>query len=153
MHAPVSGRVDHLVALMPAQGQCNVEEVGELKTNGGGPIIDPPSLTIWLPSGDAIRWPNWPQMCKHIACLSASVRLMPTLYIRNVPPELDAALDAAARAAGVSKNRRAIEALRRGLSMDQLDRAELVERIRRDRRPVDVDVAELIRKERAERGR
>ncbi len=78
---------------------------------------------------------------------------MPTLYIRNVPPELDAALDAAARAAGVSKNRRAIEALRRGLSMDQLDRAELVERIRRDRRSVDVDVAELIRKERADRGR
>ncbi len=81
------------------------------------------------------------------------VRPMPTLYIRNVPPELDAALDAAARAAGVSKNRRAIEALRRGLSMDQLDRAELVERIRSDRRAVDVDVAELIRKERADRGR
>jgi hypothetical protein len=78
---------------------------------------------------------------------------MATLYIRNVPPELDAALAAAARAAGVSKNRRAIEALRRGLSMDQLERAELVERIRRDRRPVDVDVAELIRKERAGRGR
>ncbi len=53
------------------------------------------------------------------------------------------------------KNRRAIEALRRGLSTDQLDRAELVERIRRDRRSVDVDVdvSELIRKERADRGR
>ena len=82
---------------------------------------------------------------------------MPTLYVRNVPPERDAALEAAARAAGVSKNRRAIEALRRGLSMDQLDRAELVECIRRDRRSVDVDVdvhvSELIRKERADRGR
>ncbi len=78
---------------------------------------------------------------------------MPTLYIRNVPVELDAALDAAARASGVSKNRRAIEALRRGLAIDQLDRAELVEQIRRNRRPLDVDVAELIRKDRPERDR
>lgn len=78
---------------------------------------------------------------------------MPTLYIRNVPAELDAALDAAARASGVSKNRRAIEALRRGLAIDQLDRAELVEQIRRNRRPIDVDVAELIRKNRPERDR
>lgn len=78
---------------------------------------------------------------------------MPTLYIRNVPAELDAALDAAARASGVSKNRRAIEALRRGLAIDQLDRAELVEQIRRNRRPIDVDVAELIRKDRPEQDR
>ncbi len=77
---------------------------------------------------------------------------MPTLYIRNVPAELDAALDAAARAAGVSKNRRAIEALRRGLAMDQFDRTELVAAIRRDRKSVDVDVAEVIREERADRG-
>jgi hypothetical protein len=79
--------------------------------------------------------------------------LMATLYIRNVPPELDTALEGAARAAGVSKNRQAIEALRRGLAMDQLERADLVEQIRRDRRAVDVDVAEMIRRERAGRGR
>jgi hypothetical protein len=70
---------------------------------------------------------------------------MATLYLRNVPPDLDAALAAAASAAGTSKNRRAIEALRRGLGLDQAERIELVERIRRNRRPVDVDVAELIR--------
>jgi hypothetical protein len=70
---------------------------------------------------------------------------MTTLYLRNVPPDLDAALAAAASAAGTSKNRRAIEALRRGLGLDQVERIELVERIRRNRRPVDVDVAELIR--------
>lgn len=70
---------------------------------------------------------------------------MATLHLRNVPPDLDAALAAAASAAGTSKNRRAIEALRRGLGLDQVERIELVERIRRNRRPVDVDVAELIR--------
>jgi hypothetical protein len=32
---------------------------------------------------------------------------------------------AAARAEGVSKNRRAVEALRRGLGMDQVERSEL----------------------------
>ena len=66
---------------------------------------------------------------------------MATLHLRNVPPDLDAALTAAASAAGTSKNRRAIEALRRGLGLDQAERVELVERIRRNRRPIDVDVA------------
>jgi len=70
---------------------------------------------------------------------------MATLHLRNVPPELDAALAAAASADGISKNKRAIEALRRGLGLDQADRIELVERIRRNRRPLDIDVAELIR--------
>jgi phosphomethylpyrimidine synthase len=71
--------------------------------------------------------------------------IMATLHLRNVPPDLDAALAVAASAAGTSKNRRAIEALRRGLGLDQVERIELVERIRRNRRPVDIDVAELIR--------
>lgn len=70
---------------------------------------------------------------------------MATLHLRNVPPDLDAALVAAASAAGMSKNKRAIEALRRGLGLDQADRIELVERIRRNRRPVDIDTAELVR--------
>lgn len=78
---------------------------------------------------------------------------MATLHLRNVPPELDAALAAEAEAQGVSKNRRAIEALRRGLGMDQVERATLVETIRRDRRPARVDVAELIRTSRADHER
>lgn len=73
---------------------------------------------------------------------------MTTLYVRNLPPELDEALGAAARAAGVPKNKQALDALRRGLGMDQLERAELVGQIRRERRPVDLEVAELIRAER-----
>jgi plasmid stability protein len=68
-----------------------------------------------------------------------------TLHLRNVPPEVDAALAAAASARGVSKNRRAIEALRRGLGLDQVERSALIDEIRRGRRPVDIDVAELIR--------
>jgi hypothetical protein len=68
-----------------------------------------------------------------------------TLHLRNVPPEVDAALAADARARGISKNRRAIEALRRGLGMDQLERARLVEDILRHRPTVDVDTAELVR--------
>jgi hypothetical protein len=71
-----------------------------------------------------------------------------TLHLRNVPPELDAALAAAASARGVSKNRRAIEALRRGLGLDQVERSALIDDIRRRRRPVAVDVAELIREDR-----
>lgn len=71
-----------------------------------------------------------------------------TLHLRNVPPDLDAALTADASAHGISKNRRAIEALRRGLGMDQLQRSNLVEEIRQRRRPVDVDIAELIRGDR-----
>lgn len=70
---------------------------------------------------------------------------MATLHLRNVPPDLDAALAAAASADGTSKNRRAIEALRRGLGLDQAERIELVERVRRNTRHVDVDIAQLIR--------
>jgi hypothetical protein len=73
---------------------------------------------------------------------------MATLHLRNVPAELDAALTADAKSRGVSKNRRAIEALRRGLGLDQVERGRLVDEIRRDRRPVDLDVARLIRDER-----
>ncbi|MGI8779365.1 MAG: hypothetical protein ACR2L8_04175 [Solirubrobacteraceae bacterium] len=73
---------------------------------------------------------------------------MATLHLRNVPPEVDAALAAAASARGVSKNRRAIEALRRGLGLDQVERSRLVDEIRDGRRPVDVDVADLIREDR-----
>lgn len=73
---------------------------------------------------------------------------MATLHLRNVPPDLDAALAAEASARGVSKNHRAIEALRRGLGLDQLERSQLIEQILRDRRPVDVDIAELVREER-----
>jgi hypothetical protein len=71
-----------------------------------------------------------------------------TLHLRNVPPDVDAALTAAAGARGVSKNRRAIEALRRGLGLDQVERSRLVEDIRLRRQDVDVDVAELIREDR-----
>jgi len=71
-----------------------------------------------------------------------------TLHLRNVPPELDEALAAAANARGVSKNRRAIEALRRGLGLDQVERSRLIDEIRHTRGPVDVDVAELIREDR-----
>lgn len=73
---------------------------------------------------------------------------MATLHLRDVPADLDAALTADARIRGMSKNRRAIAALRRGLSLDQVERSRLIEQIRRERRPVDVDVAELIRGER-----
>jgi plasmid stability protein len=73
---------------------------------------------------------------------------MPTLHLRNVPEELDAALTAEAAALGVSKNRRAIDALRRGLGMDQIQRSALVDTIRSRRRPISVDVAELIRNDR-----
>jgi hypothetical protein len=71
-----------------------------------------------------------------------------TLHLRNVPAELDAALTADAGALGVSKNRRAIEALRRGLGLDQAERSRLVAEIRRERPAVDADVAAAIRDER-----
>jgi plasmid stability protein len=71
-----------------------------------------------------------------------------TLHLRNVPDDVDAALTAAASAGGVSKNLRAIEALRRGLGLDQLERSQLIEQIRQQRRPVDLDVGELIREDR-----
>lgn len=70
---------------------------------------------------------------------------MAVLHLRNVPPEIDAALTAEAKARGISKNRRAIEALRRGLGMDHAERIRLVEEILAHRPKVDVDVAALIR--------
>ena len=73
---------------------------------------------------------------------------MATLHLRNVPADVDAALTADAGARGVSKNRRAIEALRRGLGLDQVERSQLVEEIRRDRPLVRVDIATVIRDER-----
>ena len=73
---------------------------------------------------------------------------MATLHLRNVPPDVDAALTADASAHGVSKNRRAIEALRRGLGLDQVERSRLIGEIRQRRSAVDVDVAELIRGDR-----
>lgn len=57
-------------------------------------------------------------------------------------------LSADARARGVSKNRRAIEALRRGLGLDQVERSRLVDEIHQRRVAVAVDVAELIRADR-----
>ena len=73
---------------------------------------------------------------------------MATLHLRNVPPEVDAALAADASARGVSKNRRAIEALRRGLGLDQVERSRLIDEIHQRRVAIDVDVAELIRADR-----
>jgi hypothetical protein len=73
---------------------------------------------------------------------------MATLHLRNVPDEVDSALTAAAGADGVSKNRRAIEALRRGLGLDQVERSQLIDQIRDRRRAVNVDVAALIREDR-----
>ena len=73
---------------------------------------------------------------------------MATLHLRNVPPEVDAALAADASARGVSKNRRAIEALRRGLGLDQIERSRLIDEIRQRRVDVNVDLAELIRADR-----
>lgn len=72
---------------------------------------------------------------------------MVTLHLRNVPADLDATLAADAKA-GVSKNRRAIEGLRRGLGLDQLERSQLIDQIRHGRRPVDLDIADLIREDR-----
>lgn len=77
---------------------------------------------------------------------------MATLHLRNVPPELDAILAVEAKARGISKNRRAIDALRRGLGLDQVERSQLVEEIRRGRHVVHVDVAEVIRGERPAAG-
>ncbi|HLI32396.1 MAG TPA: hypothetical protein VKU89_06635 [Solirubrobacteraceae bacterium] len=74
---------------------------------------------------------------------------MATLYLRNIPADLDAALSAAARAEGISKNRRAIEALQRGLGLDQVKRSELAAHIKSRRRPVKADIARLIREERS----
>lgn len=73
---------------------------------------------------------------------------MATLHLRNVPPEVDAALAVAASGDGVSKNRRAIEALRRGLGLDQLERSRLIDEIRRGRQVVDLDLGEIVGRDR-----
>jgi hypothetical protein len=73
---------------------------------------------------------------------------MATLYLRNVPEEIDVALATEADERGMSKNRRAIEVLRRGLGMDRLERVELVDEIRRERARVSGDVAAMIRADR-----
>jgi len=70
---------------------------------------------------------------------------MATLHLRGVPDDLDATLTRDAAERGISKNRRAIELLRRGLGLDQVERAALVEEIRRSRRKVDVDLAAMVR--------
>jgi plasmid stability protein len=77
---------------------------------------------------------------------------MATLHLRNVPDDVNAALTAAARAGGVSKNRRAVEALRRGLGLDQVERSQLIEQIRQQRRAIDADVAAMIREDRPGNG-
>ncbi len=61
-------------------------------------------------------------------------------------------LSAQANARGTSKNRRAIEALRRGLGLDQVERSRLINEILEHRSPVDEDLAELIRVNRGVRG-
>lgn len=79
---------------------------------------------------------------------TASMATMATLHLRNVPDDLDALLTRDAAEHGLSKNRRAIELLRRALGLDQTERSALVAEIRRNRRPVRRDVAELIRESR-----
>jgi hypothetical protein len=74
---------------------------------------------------------------------------MATLHLRDVPPEVDRALAGIAGAEGLSKNKAAIAALRRGLGLDQFDRAATIASIRRDRPSVgDIDTAALVRGER-----
>lgn len=74
---------------------------------------------------------------------------MATLHLRNVPDEVDRALREAARLDGTSMNREAIDAIRRGLGLDQFDRAATIRRIRKGRAPLaDLDAAALIRAER-----
>lgn len=73
---------------------------------------------------------------------------MATLHLRDVPTDLDVALTADAAARGTSKNRRAIQALRRGLGLDQVERSQLIAEIRAERPTLDVDVADLVRDER-----
>ncbi len=70
---------------------------------------------------------------------------MATIHLRNVPADVDVALTADAKAQGISKNRRAIEALRRGLGIDQVERSNLVAEIRSGRAAVKADVARVIR--------
>lgn len=74
---------------------------------------------------------------------------MPTLHLRDVPVEVDRALAGVAGEAGTSKNKAAIAALRRGLGLDQFDRAATIRAIRSSRPAVgDIDAAALVRGER-----
>lgn len=73
---------------------------------------------------------------------------MATLHLRNVPDDLDAVLTRDAAERGVSKNRRAVEVLQRGLGLDGAERATLVAEILRDRRAVRDDIPALLRAER-----
>lgn len=77
---------------------------------------------------------------------------MPILHLRDVPPDVDQALSKLASAAGLSKNQAAIAALRRGLGLDQFDRAATIKAMRRERpKVVDIDSAAVVRGERPER--
>lgn len=74
---------------------------------------------------------------------------MATLHLRDVPPEVDRALAGIAAGEGSSKNKAAIAALRRGLGLDQFDRAATIKAIRAGRLDVgDIDAAALVRGER-----
>ncbi|MFT4035417.1 MAG: hypothetical protein QM679_07565 [Patulibacter sp.] len=74
---------------------------------------------------------------------------MSTLYLRGVPLEVERELNEIAAASGTSKNRAALVALRRGLGLDQFDRAATIAALRRSRPSVgNVEVAEVIRGER-----
>ena len=84
-----------------------------------------------------------------VASSSASVRPMATLHLRNVPEDVAAELRRTA-AGGSSMNREAIRALRRGLGLDQTERADLIREIRANRPRVDADIAAIIRAERPE---
>jgi plasmid stability protein len=88
-------------------------------------------------------------LCLHAVRGQRTLGRMATLHLRNVPPEIDLALAEAAGAAGTSKNREAIAVLRRGLGLDQFDRAATIREIQRARPSVgNVDVAALLRAER-----
>lgn len=73
---------------------------------------------------------------------------MATLHLRNVPDDLDAVLTRDAADRGLSKNRLAVELLRRGVGLDRSPRADVVAEILRDRRRIDVDLAAIVRGER-----
>lgn len=73
---------------------------------------------------------------------------MATFHLRNVPDDVDRALAEVAKSEGTSKNREAITAIRRGLGLDQFDRAATIRDIRGNRPMVDVDIASFIRADR-----
>lgn len=92
-------------------------------------------------------------MCEHeviaAAWVDAYAQVMATLHLRDVPSEVDRALAEIAGAEGSSKNKAAIAALRRGLGLDQFDRAATIKAIRAGRLDVGaVDAAALVRGER-----